>query len=142
MNDNELEQIEQQIVATYAPGSSHELRGNVLADAQRELRAARWDRRFARAAVVLVALGIGLNASLGFKSDDPWHTSKSRVAEKRASFVETAIVLAEATDASTAQLFARQMAAMSGRKLTDDETAAIDAAVRRPASRGTLGNKG
>jgi hypothetical protein len=142
MSDDDLEHVERQISSMRVVGSPAALRGAVLRGVGRELRASRWDRRLARAAVVLLALGVGLNASLGLKSDDAWRVSKSRVAGKRASFVDTAIVLAEATDASTARLFARQMAAMNGRKLTDDETAAIDAAVRRPVIRGPLGNKG
>jgi hypothetical protein len=37
--------------------------------------------------------------------------------------------VAEATDAATGSQFARQLAALRGRKLTADEAAAIDAAV-------------
>ena len=36
----------------------------MLDDVERELRAARWDRRLARAAVVLLVVGVGMNAAL------------------------------------------------------------------------------
>jgi hypothetical protein len=44
--------------------------------------------------------------------------------------IETAIVVAEATNADTGRLFARKWAAMSGRALTEREIAAIDASNR------------
>jgi hypothetical protein len=56
--------------------------------------------------------------------------------------IDTAIVVAEATDASTGIRFARQLAAMSGHELTRDEAAAIDAAIQREESHATNGNRG
>jgi hypothetical protein len=47
------------------------------------------------------------------------------------SLIDTAIVVAEATDANTGRTFARQLAALSGRELTDQEIASINAAVTR-----------
>lgn len=133
MNDESLDQIERQIAAAGTEGSPRELRGKVLADVERELRAARWDRRLARAAVWLFVMGVGMNAALGLRSDGSAgrRLLEPRVAPSRSTLVETAIVVAEATDAVTARRFARQMAALSGRDLTAAEAAAIDAAVRR-----------
>jgi hypothetical protein len=146
MSDESLEQIERQIAAMQLPVSPAGLRGAVLGDAQRELRAARWDRRLARASVVLLVVGVGMNAALAMRSEKsksvPVRLARAQRRESRPSVIETAIVVAEATDAPTARLFARQQAAMSGRPLTDDEAAAIEAAMRRPTSRSTLGNKG
>jgi hypothetical protein len=142
MNDELFKQVEKQIASVRAMGSPVELRGAVLSGVERELRAARWDRRLARAAVVVLMLGVTMNAAIGLRSVESGQVAHSHRADSRASLVDTAIIVAEATDAATARQYARQMAAMAGRKLTDDEAAAIDAAVRRPVSRGVLGSKG
>jgi hypothetical protein len=144
MNNESLEQIGRQLASMRALGSPAELRRAVLGDVARELRASRWDRRLARVAAVLIVLGVGMNAALGLQlgGTGGGHLSRERRAESRASLVDTAIVVGEATDARTAQQFARQFAAMTGRKLTADEVAAIDAAVERQTSHGTAGNRG
>ena len=144
MSDETLEQFERQIGSMPILGSPMELRGTVLDNVQRELRASRWDRRLARAAVLLLAIGVGMNAAIGLQSDgaDKGGLTHGQRFEPRQSLVDTAIVLAEATDAATAQQFARQMAAFAGRKLTDDEVAAIEAAVRRGSLHSNSGNKG
>ena len=107
-----------------------ELRGAVLRDMERELRAARWDRRLGRVAVLLLVVGVGLNASLSLHvSTSPRpRPGQMAVDGARDSLIETAIVVAEATDVETGRRFARQLAAMSGRELTDQELAAIGAA--------------
>jgi hypothetical protein len=143
MSEEAFEQIERQIAAIDGLGSPRELRAAVLASVNRELRAARWDRRLGRMAAVLLVVGIGLNVAIGQPDGSGGgETARVRRSEARPSLVDTAIVLAEATDAVTAQRFARQMAAMTGRELTADEAAAIEAAVRRPASRNTPRNRG
>jgi hypothetical protein len=145
MSDERFEQIERQFAAMRAVGSPAELRGAVLGSVERELRAARWDRRLARVAAVLFGMGIGINVSSGLWSDGigGGRLVRERRSETRPSLVDTAIVVAEATDAPTALRFARQMAALTGRKLTDGETAAIDAAVQRTAPQlGTNGDRG
>jgi hypothetical protein len=111
-----------------------------LAEVQRELRSARCDRRWARAAAVLLAAGVGLNVAIGLRTVGSVDGSQQSVirSSARKSLVDTAVVVAEATDAATGSRFARQLAAMSGRELTSDEAAAIEAAVRRAAN----GNKG
>ena len=95
--------------------------------------AARWDRRLVRAAVLLLIVGVGMNVSLTLVGSRSPELRASHVVHDRTqeSLVETAIVVAEATDAETGRRFARQMAALSGRELTDQETAAIDAAATR-----------
>jgi hypothetical protein len=132
MNDESLERIEWQIASARAVGSPVELRSTVLGEVERELRASRWDRRLARMAAVLIAAGVGMNTVIGLRTGmDDGRFAQPRGTDRRPSLVDTAIVVAEATDVATAQRFARQMAAMSGRKLSADEAAAIDAAVRR-----------
>ena len=144
MSDEPLERFERQIASVRVVGSPAELRGAVLREVERELRAARWDRRLVRAAAVLLVVGVGMNASLALRSENLGASRFVRAerVESRPSLVEAAIVVAEATDASTARRFAHQLAAMRGWTLTDDEAAAIEVAVRRPALRGVLGNKG
>ncbi len=141
MNDDSLEVIERQLTAVLPSGAPPELRGAVLTDVQHELRAARWDRRLVRAAVVLLVVGVGLNVAVGLRTAGPRIGSQPPVAQSstRQSLVDTAVVVAEATDAATGNRFARQLAAMSGRELTADEAAAIDAAVRRVAANGNKG---
>jgi hypothetical protein len=144
MSDESLEQVEQQIASARQTGLPTELRGAVLGEIHRELRAAWWERQLARAAVLLLVVGVGMNAVIGFRADaaHDQYARGDRQTVAQSSLVDTAIVIAEATDAATAQRIARQLAAMRGRKLTADEAAAIDSAVHRPASRGATGNKG
>jgi hypothetical protein len=144
MNDESFERVERQIASVRTAGSPVELRGAVLGEVHRELRAARWDRLSATAAVLLLAVGIGMNAAIGVLAEGSrvHRAGGDRQTVAQSSLVDTAIVVAEATDAATAQRIARQLAAMRGRKLTTDEAAAIDAAVQRQPSRGATGNKG
>lgn len=130
MDQEPLDEFERQLAATRPAGAPTDLRRAVLNDIERELRTARLDRRLARAAVLLLVVGVGMNASLAILSSRPNDSRAGQVANDRSqeSLVETAIVIAEATDAETGRQFARQMAALSGRELTDQEIAAIDAA--------------
>jgi hypothetical protein len=141
MNDDSFDMIEQQIAGAHALGAPQELRAAVLGGVERELRAARWDRRLARAAVVLLVVGVGLNVAAVQFSRGAGGTARPQIARADAqqSLVEAAIVVAEATDPATGSRFARQLAAMSGHDLTVDERAEIEAALRRAA---TNGNKG
>jgi hypothetical protein len=145
MSDEFIEAVERQLAAARAKGAPTELRGAVLRGVHLELAATRWDRLLARAAAVLLAVGVGLNAAAGMQSLGSGGAKPSRVAqlESRESLLETAVVVAEATNAATGSLYARQLAAMSGQELTADEAAAIDAAAERAAIRDeTNGNKG
>jgi hypothetical protein len=131
MNEESLKHLERQIAGAAMVGAPPALRAAVLADVGCELRAARWDRRLARAAVVLLVAGVGMNVAAGLQSENDvgGHSPVLAAENPRRSLVDTAVVVAEATDAETGRQFARQMAAMTGHKLTMDEAAAIDAAV-------------
>lgn len=144
MNDKTCELIEGQLAVVHPKAAPPALRAAVLADVERELREARWDRRLGRAAVVLLLLGLGLNFSAGWQLGGSVKERHANVArsEVRPSLVDTAIIVAEATDAETARHYARQLAAMSGREITADEAAAIDAAVAQPAIHRADGKRG
>jgi hypothetical protein len=132
MNDDSFHELERQLTAAGATAAPPHLRYAVLADVARELRAARWDRRLARAAAMLLIVGVGLNAALVWQrggNTDPRHQQFAQQPPSN-SLVETAIVVAEATNAETGRTFARQLAALRGRELTDQEIATIDAATR------------
>jgi hypothetical protein len=132
MDQEPLDEFERQLAATQPAGAPAELRLAVLNDVERELRAARWDRRLARAAAVLLIVGVGMNASLALMESRPHSSPSGQIGGDRGedSLIETAIVVTEATDAETGRRFARQIAAMSGRELTDRELEAIDAAIK------------
>jgi hypothetical protein len=127
-HDETFDELESQIAAASPAGAPAELRRAVLNNVERELRAARWDRRLARAAVILLAVGIGVNAYqvLSPTQATTTHSHQIARAESSETLIETAIVVAEATNADTGRLFARKWAAMSGRALTEREIAAID----------------
>jgi hypothetical protein len=109
----------------------------------RELRAGRWDRRLARVAAVLLVVGVGMNVAIGMKGSGEGsrtlHVAESRT---RQSLLDTAVVVAEATDARTGSQYARQLAAIIGHDLSDDDAAAIDAAVHHEPLNVTNGKKG
>jgi hypothetical protein len=130
---DELEsQLAVELAAVRPADAPAELRGAVLGSVHRELRAARWDRRLARVAAILLAVGIGLNAYqvvAPMRAAVPHSRPVARV-ESSEKLIQTAIVVAEATNADTGRLFARQWAAMSGRALTERELDAIDTSHR------------
>lgn len=132
MNPEPLDEFEQQLASARQVGAPTALRGRVLSDVERELRAARWDRRLARAAVVLLVVGVGLNAALVLGENETRIAPHRQLTANNSqqSIVETAIIVAEATNGETGRQFARQMAALTGRQLTDQEIATIDAATR------------
>jgi hypothetical protein len=132
MDDCSLDMIERRIAGAGAPGAAQALRAAVLGDVQRELRAARWDRRLARAAVLLLVVGVGLNGAIGTHAD---RSVRRQMAGRTTqdALVQVAVGVAEATDPKTAQVYARQLAAMTGRTLSVDDAAAIDAATVRTA---------
>ncbi len=140
MSDDSFELIERQLAGGHSAGAPIALREEVLRSVQHELRAARWDRRLARAAVVLLVVGLGLNAATLL----PGHAPSSRllaVAPNQESFVQLAISVAEATDVRTGRQVARRLAAMVGQPLSGDDAAALDAAVERRTSHGYFGGK-
>jgi hypothetical protein len=136
MNDEPLEPFEQQLLSMRTRGAPLQLRSAVIIEVQRELRRARWDRRFARATALLLVAGVGLNSAVVWRMAGPGSSLSANVARSNSqpSLVETAVIVAEATDAATGIRFAHQMAAMGGRTLTADESAALDAAVQHSST--------
>lgn len=132
MNDESFAELEQQLAQAHAAVAPSKLRTAVLSDVANELRAASWDRRLARAAVLLLVVGVGLNAALIWQGGSELEKRHPQLAHQPAedSLIQTAIAVAEATNTETAQTFARQLAALRGRELTDQEIATIAAANR------------
>lgn len=131
-NDDHLERQLAELPGGSAPA---DLRNRVLAGVHGELQVAKWERRLARVAVNLLAIGIGLNVAVGLLGDRSTvgtHIASSRSQE---SLVNAAVAVAEATDPETGRQFARQLAAQSGRSLTPDQISAIDEAIERQISR-------
>jgi hypothetical protein len=131
MDEESLEQIEWQLAGTPMPAAPSGLRAAVLSGVQRELRASRWDRRLAWTAALLLIVGVGLNVGIVWQESIAGGSrTKSRAPmASRQSLVDTAVLVAEATDAATGSQFARQLAALSGRELTADDAAAVDEAI-------------
>ena len=139
MDGDSFDMVERQIAGVRAPDAPNELRAAVLRDVQRELRAARWDRRLGRVAAVMLVVGVGLNAAVARHSNRA-QQSHLAAGSTRDSLIHTAVIVAEATDASTARQYARQFAALRGRQLSGEEAAAIDAAVERATPTAGRGN--
>jgi hypothetical protein len=100
-------------LARCAPaGAPAELRAAVLGQVRRELRAARWDRRLARVAAVLFAVGIGASGLVM----RPYSSTSSGPASRPTpqTIGRLAATVAGATDLETARQFALQMAALQG----------------------------
>jgi hypothetical protein len=133
MNEHEFQEIERQLRLTAPADAAPELRGAVLAQMQRELAAARWDRRLGRLAAVLLVAGVGLNAAMGLNGES---TGRATLAEapSQESLVRTAVAVAAATDAETGRRLAQQMAAWSGQSMTNEQLRALDAAMAAQAT--------
>jgi hypothetical protein len=132
MDDESMDNLERRLADLPMHGAPAELRGMVLHDVQRELSAARWDVRLAWSAVVLLAVGVGMNVAIGLW---PQRHSTPQLATSRMqeSLVQVAVSVAEATDAPTGSRFARHLASQSGWSLTREQAEAIDAAIERRA---------
>jgi hypothetical protein len=126
--------LEEHLASGGPAGAPAELRGTVLDRIGRELRADRWDRRMARAAVLLLGVGIALNIGVG------WHLlfpasaliANGSAISGRVTLVPTpqtvgalAATVAEATDPETASRFARRMVALRGWSPDGEEAAII-----------------
>jgi hypothetical protein len=137
MKDTSLEQIEMQLAGMRPQGAPFELRGTVLGDVRRELRAAQWDRRLGGATAVLLIVGTALNLAIGLPTSGPSVNPKPPQladANPRQSLVDAAVLMAEVTDAATGSLIARNLAMMAGDALTKDEEAEIDSAIERSSA--------
>jgi hypothetical protein len=115
MNDDDQE-LEQRLACAMPRGAPASLRDATLAKVQRELQSARWDRRLGRLAATILVVGVGLNAGLALQGDArSARGSRARMAAgSRTALAETAMIVADATDAETARRFVRQMAALAG----------------------------
>jgi len=133
MNSDSFENLEQRLAAIPPRGAPSALRSAVFDDVHRELSAARWDRLLARAAAILLVVGVGMNAAIGVWPA-PQPTKHLIAGPMQHSFVQLAVSVAEATDVQTGRRYARHMATLTGRTLTGDDVAAIDAAVNRQVS--------
>ncbi len=135
MNDEQQEHVERLIAATFptgaAVGAPSALRTAVLADVRRELRNQRWDRRLRRTAAALLVVGVGFNGliTLGFGGSHGPAALVGGPDRMQPSILATATAVAEATDAQTARQFARQLAVMRGRPMTEQDAAALEAAL-------------
>jgi hypothetical protein len=131
MDTNNFEELEHRLAGQSMAPPPAALRSAVLTDVHRELAAARWDRHLARAAAVLLAVGVGMNLTVGLQSSGSSGAVR-RIAggPSRDSLVQVAVAVAEATDPETGSRFARQLAALSGMPLSSEQSAAIDLAVK------------
>jgi hypothetical protein len=125
MNDP-LTAIEQQLAAELPARAPSPLRDAVLKEVRRELKSARWDRRLAKTAGTVLAVGIALNVALMVGGDD---FSAPRSTASSASLVKTAVAVARATDAQTARQLASQISAWNGHVMTSEQLATLDAAI-------------
>lgn len=135
MQESNDDMLEQKLSSVRNVSAPSELRGRVLAGVHGELRAGKWERRFARIAVNLLVIGIGLNVAAGLLGDRS--TVGTNIASSRSeeSLVKAAVAVAEATDSETGRKYALQLAAQTGRSLTPDQISAIDDAIKRRVSR-------
>jgi hypothetical protein len=137
--------VEHRLAGMQLCGAPGELRAVTLAKVHCELRAARWDLRMARVAAALLTVGIGLNMAIGYQSAGFLERPSQGIARvnSQQSFLDVAVLVAQATDAATGSQIARQLAARSGLELTDAEAAAIDAAAKTATSHANSnGSKG
>jgi hypothetical protein len=128
MDEPSFEQLERLIASCGPAGAPPELRWTVVAQMRRELAAARWDRRMGRLAAALLVAGVGLNAAIGFSAANSERPPLA-AGSSPDSFVQAGVTVAQATDAETGRLVARQLAAWDGRRLTTEQLATLDAAI-------------
>jgi hypothetical protein len=121
---DDLELIERQLKSLPRTSAPANLRSAVLGNVHRSLKAQRWDRRLARAAVTLLAVGVGLNATAGWQGPEP--AANRAVTDTRPDVIaRIAVLMSEATDAETARQFARHLAMLDGTTLNPQQEAAI-----------------
>jgi len=127
MDDQSLAELERRLGQRSGVEAPDALRALTLSQVERELRAARWDRRLGRVAASLVLTGIGLNAGVGLSSEHS--TSSSTAFATNDALVRTAVAVALATDVETGRLMAHQLAVIQDQSISPQQLAAIDAAI-------------
>jgi hypothetical protein len=140
MNNEPFDEFERGLPDLQPAPVPPQLRAAVLADVHRELRADRWDRRMARTAVALLAVGIAMNVLSVTRSHRATRSEMASIGPPE-SLTQVAVAVAEATDAQTARRFARQWAARAGWRMGGAEAAAIDAALNQRLGRDPLRGK-
>jgi hypothetical protein len=140
MDDSTLDSIERQFANVPVVNAPAELRHRVLASVRGQLKAQRWDRRMGRAALVLLAVGIGLNATAGWHGTSP--AARPAFAQSQSdSIASAAVLIAEATDAETGRDFARHLAALFGTTLSRQQQAVIDELIQYRAKNSSVRRK-
>jgi hypothetical protein len=119
---DEVRELEHRLMCAMPRSAPASLRPATLAQVQRELRRARWDRRLGRLAAAIFVVGVGLNAGLTLQGDARLVNgiNSPMAAKSRAALAETAAIVADAADAETARRFVRQMAALGRLDLSDE----------------------
>jgi hypothetical protein len=129
MDDPALEPIERQLTSMPLANAPAKLRGELLAGVHRQLAAQRWDRRLGRAAIVLLVVGVGLNAAISWPGRQL--PSNHVVAEFQPDAItQAAIAMAEATNAETGVQIARHLAALGGMTLSQQQQAEIQTQIQ------------
>ncbi len=128
-NLDDLESIERHLTNLPLPSAPPNLRSAVLKDVHRNLKAQRWDRRMAWAAVALLVVGVGINGALGWTNRNS-SASQTFAISRPDVITRAAVVVAEATDAETGRQFARRLAALSGATLTEHQEAEIQREIK------------
>ncbi len=132
MQPESFHEIEQKLCALTRPNAADALRAAVLDDAQRELRAARWDRRLARTAIAVVLAGITINATVGLVPPHVfgWGSSSSVAAGPWQRRLEaTAMGIANLVDPGSSTPSAEHLMLSSQLALGPNPWAAYDEAV-------------
>ena len=122
--------LEEELARCAPAGVPAELRGEVLHQVRRELRAARWDRRLGRVAAVLLAVGLGSNGVV--QRLYPATPAGPSTRPTPQAIGRLAATVADATDMATARHFARQMAALQGWPAQGEEAEIIRRGLLRP----------
>ena len=121
VNMNEIERHLLRAAPTRAPD---EMRSAILGSMQSELRRARWDRRLARAAAVLVCLAVGLNGVALWRGYEQQRLAKLQRPTPRA-IVEVAEMITSVTDEETGRWFEEHLLALRTHRPHTDAHAAM-----------------
>jgi hypothetical protein len=129
MNDNQNDPLETLISGEHATSVPSDLRTAVLSQVDRQLRTCRWERRLTRATVLLLFIGIALNAKLGWEGEghSAVNYAQNTTQEK---LIEVGVSVAETTDVETGSQFVNHLAAFSGTNLTRAQASSIEKAIQ------------
>jgi hypothetical protein len=133
MEPESLGPLESMLADVPVPNAPMALRQQVLRKVDRELAAARWDRRLARTARTLLILGVAMNVAIGVPWTELASPPRQRIVRQQPheTLLEAAVHVAEATDAESGRRFALHLASAAGWTLTTDDLRAIDIAIEQ-----------